>query len=70
MTFAIRYTESSQSHFILAVTGGNNLAGRIPSEIGNLVILQDLNIGKKYDFATKVLFLAFDAHQCINIIVI
>jgi len=28
------------------VVGGNNLSGRVPSEIGTLELLQDLNIGQ------------------------
>ena len=39
--------KNSHHDIILAVTGGNNLAGRIPSEIENMIILQDFNVGKK-----------------------
>ena len=47
MKFAIRRIKNSHHDIKLAVTGGNNLAGRIPSGIENMILLKDFNVGKK-----------------------
>ena len=39
--------KNSHHDIILAVTGGNNLAGRIPSEFQNMINIQDFNVGEK-----------------------